>query len=135
MPGPFLAHGATLTFDGTAIGFLTSLDGPEEEVEEVEVTNHDSGGRREFVFGLIDSGSISIEGRFAPENTGQALLRTSLSARTIAETVLTLVSDPVVTYTFDSFVQSLSIANPFDDASGFTATLRITGDVVEAVVP
>lgn len=135
MAGPFLAHGATLMWNSVLVGFLTSIDGPEEEVEEVEVTNHDSLGRREFVFGLIDSGSISIEGRFAPENAGQVALRTGLAARTIATTVLTLVSDPVVTYTFDSFVQTLSIANPFDDASGFTSALRITGNVVQAVLP
>lgn len=132
MAGPFLAHGATLMWNSILVGFLTAIDGPEEEVEEVEVTNHDSNGRREFVFGLVDSGSISIEGRLAPENTGQAALRSGLQNRTIAQTVLTVQSDPVVTYTFDSFVQTLSISNPFDDASSFTATLRITGDVVEA---
>ena len=131
----FWTHGSTFSFDSVLVGGLTSIGLPETEKEEVEVTDHDSGGWREFIPGLRDGGTIQLTMRLKPHDDGQRKLDENFNANGEEVTcVLTLPANPEdnnsqLSYQFQAFVQSLGGEAPFDTAGEKTATLRITGVV------
>lgn len=129
------AHGASVTIGGTAIGGMATIGLPDETRGEVEVTDHDSGGDREYLPGLRDAGSVTLEGRHDPEDTGQVALRTNYNGSASAQVVITLpgasATTSPVTYTFDAFVTALGgeLAGDGDDPGNFSATLKVDGAV------
>lgn len=138
----FWAHGTTVTVDSVAIGGLTGISLPEEARGVVETTDHDSSGDREFVAGLRDGGTITLEGRLLPEDTGQTSLRTQYATNdgSVAEIVITLpdratATSVIATYTFDGFVTALggSLPGDSDEPGSFSATLKVSGSVTAAV--
>lgn len=137
----FLPHGTTVTFDGDDIGGLNSIGLPDESRGDVEVTDNDSGGSREYLPGLREPGTIALEGRIIPGDVGQDRLRTNKDTEDQPkEVVITLPASAtddstVVTYTFDAYVSALGgdLPQDSDDPGQFTATLKVTGAVTVAV--
>lgn len=136
----FSAHGATITVDSVNVEGLVSITLPDETVGEAEITASDSGGSREFLAGLSDNGELGLEMRYIPGATGQANLRTLKAARTTVEIVITLpdsaTDDSAVgTLTFDGYVNGIGGSLPVaeDEAAMMTASIRVSGDITEAV--
>ena len=135
------AHGTQLSIDSVDIGGVFNHDGPSEEKALIEVTDHDSGGDREYVPGLRDGGTLTMNCRLEAADPGQQALWANYQdpLNTPATFVLTPPNDPSIsgdafTLTFDGFVISRSPAFPFDDAMAVTFAIKITGAVVNSLV-
>jgi len=135
------AHGTTMSIDSTDIGGLRQISFPSEEKALVDVTDHDSGGDREYVPGLRDGGTVDLE--FLTEATDggqQALwLNYGSSANTTAEFIISVPGDPTIstdefTLTFDGFVVSRGGSLPFDEVASQTMSIKISGAVVHSLV-
>ncbi|HSH45232.1 MAG TPA: phage tail tube protein [Longimicrobiales bacterium] len=126
------AHGTTFTVGGDAVGGLTNISLPEQTKGEVDLTDHDSGGDVEFVGGLRDNGSVTLEGTNIPTDTGQQALRTNYEADSDVVACVIELPDGTTTgtqYSFDGVVTGLGGENPYDDKATFTATIRVSGAV------
>lgn len=136
----YSAHGLTILVDSVQVTGLVNVTIGGGTTGEAETTDSDSGGVREFVRGLSDSGQLGLEMRHIPGDTGQANLRTLKAAGTTVECEVTLPSgatddSTVGTLTFDGFVQNFDWDLPTaeDQAAMVSANIRISGDVTEAV--
>jgi hypothetical protein len=136
----FWAHGTTVTFDSVQLEGIVSIELPDETTGEVTTTDGDSGGAAEFLPGIRDQGSVTIEMRRVPGATGQASLRTARENETVAEMVITApakaTTDSLVyTIVFDCYVSALggALALVDEEAAAFSSTFRVTGDVTETV--
>ena len=121
----------SITVDSTltAVADLTSISGPEISVDEVDVSSHDSPDMyREFIPGLKDGGSVSIEGNFtnaASQGNIQGLIDgDAKSAMTID------LPESLASWAFDGFITSFSTDTPYDDKITFSATIKVTGQPV-----
>lgn len=133
----FFAHGTTITFGGTAIGGLETITLPDQSKDDIDVTNHDSAGDREYLPGLREGGVVALTGKLLAEDAGQDALRTNFDAgATTATVVITLAAAAAataVTYTFTGYVNGLGGEAPFDDAGAFSASIKVASAVVKAV--
>jgi len=129
MMAGYWAFGTVLSRAGNPIAELTSITGPTESADALDVTSHDSaGGFREFVAGLKDAGELSMEGNFAPgDATGQIAMHADLASGTVREYIMTLPAAMAATLTIDGVVTALSTGAPHDDKVPFSATVKLTG--------
>ena len=134
----FWAHGTTVSFDSVAIGGLTSITLPEPTRGQVDVTDTNSGGVRDFVAGMLDSGELTLEGLRIFGDAGQTALRDNAQdPDALREVVISLParasgSSDVITITFDAFVLTppggtLPLVD--ETAATFTATLKVSGAI------
>lgn len=66
-----------------AIAELTSISGPGLKLKTIDVTNMGtSGGVSEYIAGILDSGTLQIEGNFISD-TSQTAVITALQAKTL----------------------------------------------------
>lgn len=110
---------------------LNSIDGPNGQAPEIDVTDMSSTAR-EFVLGLEDEGEISLELNFIPTNTQHSQLRTDKNAGTKRNYQITFTDSPATTWTFQALVKGLSVSNAIDGVSKGSVTLRVTGSIVQA---
>lgn len=137
----YIAHGAKFMFGSIAVGGLVSIGFPDAAKEEAETTDTDSGGNREYIPGLRDSGTVELTCRHNPTDPGQQALDANfLAPADVVECQIILPPEANadqsgsgrVTYTFDAFV----LAGPQGDlamadstAAEVSYTLRVTGPV------
>lgn len=122
-----VATGTTLSMNGNEIAELTSIDGLDLTVAEVDFSSHDNSWD-EFKAGRRSVGDVSIEGNFIPSDTnGQAAMYTALKAGTIYEFIISAPDDSW-TWTFNGFVKQFKTSEPHDDKVGFTASVKVSGE-------
>lgn len=127
------AHGTKFSIGGVEVGGLENISLPEQSKDDVDLTNHQSQGDREYVPGLREGGTVTLEGQNLPADPGQEACRANYDAdNQIEECVITLPVTPAVTYTFDGYVNALGGENPFDDKATFTASIKVASKVVKA---
>lgn len=140
----FIPHGTTVTIGSVNIGGLTGISTPDQTRGEAEQTDNASGGDREFLPGLRDNGTFSLEGRYDPEDAGQTAIRSNFQndGCTVSEEIVITPPDcatadsTVVTITFDAFVTTppvVDLPQDADDVAMFTADFRVDGAVTVAV--
>jgi predicted secreted protein len=143
MPGK-AALGMVVAF-GTATGTattatltnVTNISGLGGDVEEIDVTSHDSSGAyREFVASFLDAGEVTFDINFDPN---QATHRATTGGilylrdqRLVVPWKLTFPGTPVHTTTFQGFVKGAPFDAPFDDKLSATVTVRVTGSATWA---
>lgn len=133
--GEFHLHnGSTLV----ELDNVSSVTPPEDVVDEHEVSNlKSSGKRKEYVSGMIDSGEITVEMFHVPNSTTDQLC---LAAKAAGDTRAWKIVFPdtdgtaLRQYTGNGFVKSYK-PNPITPNEPMSATLviRCTGAVAEAV--
>lgn len=141
MPGiPFWPHGTTVTWDGTDIEGIESIELAGSTVEEVETTDNDSGGKEETVPGKEVGGSLTLNCRTYIGETGQAALRSAKASGDVKEVVITLPNtatddSTVGTFTFDAWVRNVEDSFPQVAAEPAMTTfeLKVTAGVTVAV--
>lgn len=133
-------HGTTVTVDSVTVEGIVNISVSGGDIGEAETTDTDSGGVREYVAGLSDSGEMTLELRHIPGATGQTNLQSLKTARTTVEIVVTLPDaatddSQVGTLTFDGYVRTFDWELPTaeDEAGSVTCVIRATGAVTEAV--
>lgn len=120
--------GTTLKWDDNAIAEITSITGPSESADSLDVTSHDSADEfREFLAGLRDGGEISLEGFFYPgDSTGQIQVHTDMQAGSSKSFTLTA-PDGVTNFSGTAICTAFEPSFPFDGPMALSATLKITG--------
>lgn len=131
------AFGTKLDWHGNIVAELTSISGPTETMDTIDLTSHDSADAfREFVAGLRDGGEITIEGNFIKgDDTGQITMHTDFQAGTAQTFIIKMpgwASKPEFRGT--GLVTAFSTDYPFDGKISFSATIKVTGKPVLTVV-
>lgn len=116
----------------TAVSGATKIGFPAPEIDEIEVTNHDStGGYREFLAGLKDAGSVDFEGEITAETVVSGLT-TLFNANTVVSWKIEIPQQTGqtagATWTFDAYLSKFGEGDAeIDSARTYTGTLRVTG--------
>lgn len=101
---------------------------PADTISEVEVTHYKSPGRRrEYIPGLTESGTASLEMNYVPGSATDILIEAARQNGTIWEIKATYPNG--VSVEFVGFVQEYTKAIPLDDRLTATVGLKVTGDV------
>lgn len=133
-----IPHGTDFTFASNTVGGLVNIQTPPSTRGEAETTDHDSTFDREFLPGLRDNGTITVECRRLTDDAGQSAMLTNVQAdRVIEECVITLPgaandNSDTTTYTFDGFVVSADgddLDATVDEAANRSFEIRVTGGV------
>lgn len=136
MATPKLGNGAVLyreTTGGspssyTAIGNVTSIQGPSGQAPVVDAT-HLTSTYREKLMGLPDEGQIQITGQFIAADAQQDALRDDRTARTLREFKI-VGPDSAFTLVFNAYVLTFSLSGiGVDEIVTFNTTLEISGSV------
>ena len=123
---------ATGTATAATLANVTNISGLGGDVEEIDVTSHDSSGAyREFVASFLDAGEVTFDVNFDPNQTthrattgGILYLR---DQRLVVPWKLTFPGSPTHSATFQGFVKGAPFDAPFDDKLSATVTVRVTG--------
>lgn len=132
----YAAHGTTIEHGGAASGTASysdiiqvqSLGIPSDTADELDVTSHSStGGRKEFVNGLIDTDDLSISLIYDAADSVHAALRAAAggAAQHFKITLPDVGSNNI--HTFDALVKSFAIDLPHDGVQTATMTIKRTG--------
>jgi len=116
------------------VGGLTSIGGLQIDADEIEVTNFDSLGYKEYISGFKDAGEVSIEG-ILKNGTEFGTLLALQDAGTTEEWTITFVDGS--TLVFDGYVKTFGTGDGgMSDAVTFSGAIRVSGKPVftEAVV-
>ena len=129
-----ISQTTTFTYDGTAIGDIVSLSAPSITVATIDTTNIAS-IYRTFLGGTIDSGSMSIECMYDPNEAGSAKLEAEWEATASAapqskECVITF-SDGS-TYTFSAILGGMQASAAIDAVVTASVELKVTGAITVA---
>ena len=85
----YVGKGTSLTINTKKIGKLTKIGSPKVDTDEIEVSNMDSEGWKEYMMGLSDGGEVSLEGYLQGDDAGQGELVKLCDSKEIAEAVIT----------------------------------------------
>jgi predicted secreted protein len=130
-PGPISSQGTTIKkTSGTAIAYLTKIDGLSIKANTIDTTALDTtGGYKTFINGFKEVDDVSISG-FFDYSTHSAIL-TDLQAGT--KTNYTIQFPPAVggttgaSWTFDAVVTGFKTGAGVDQTISFDATLKVSG--------
>lgn len=123
------AYGTILTRGAgeTPIAELTKIGSPNLKVDTIDTTNHQSeGGFKEFIGGLIEAGSVPVEGNFISSDAGQMGLLDDLLSKTIQDFSIKFPNGAA--WTFKALVEEFSTGEA--DVNGqltFKASLKVSG--------
>lgn len=141
MPAPIgkLGYGVVLMVGATTaavtatvhLGGLTNVPPPPFNRDQVDVTNQDSPGSREFIPGLADFGEVSMELNWVPGNATDLVLQemTDEDEPRLFTSTFTQVT-PNRICTFSAYLTSFEPGVPIDDKMSAAITLKITGKPV-----
>jgi predicted secreted protein len=116
----------------TPIASLTSITGLDLSADDIDVTAHDSAdGYREFVQGLRDGGTVSIEGNFTGVASQEALKTLFDSGEVVAMEIG--FPDAFAEWQFNGYVNALSTDAPMDDKASFSATIKVSGKPILSI--
>lgn len=113
----------------TPVGEVVSFNGFDGQASEIDVT-HLQSGAKEFLMGLQDFGTFTVETNYLPSDTGQDQMRAAKASRVIQNFELTF-SD-ASTATFSGFVTSAPMSGGVDAKVDGSFAIRISGDVTFA---
>ena len=122
-------YGSTFTKGGSEIGNCIVIGNPELSTEKINVTNHASNGKTEYIPSkLIDASDITLS--VLASGTVLSDIYTDMENETIEQCV---VSNPVDTFTFSGWYMSVKEEDAdaqSPDAVKLTVVLAVTGGVL-----
>lgn len=128
------SFGIQVFIGNQSVGGLKSVELPEVEVTDVDLTTHDtSGGHRQFTGGLKDGGTVTLSGAFDIEDAGQTILRDD-DVQGLIRYVTVIFSDGS-RVAFNAVVKGYGVSNPLDEDVTFSSSLKITGEVTYSEFP
>jgi predicted secreted protein len=130
-PGPISSQGTTIKkTSGTAIAFLTKIDGLSIKANTIDTTALDTtGGYKTFINGFKEVDDVSISGFF--DYSAHSAILTDLQAGTNAG--YTIQFPPAAggtagaSWTFNGIVTSFKTGAGVDQTISFDATLKVSG--------
>jgi len=137
----FHAHGMSVEFASSLIGKLTGIPLPDQSKGDVQTTTGESEGDHEYLPGLREGGTVSLEALLDVDDTGQDALRTNYDADGEVETCFIILpsratSGTSAKYRFLAYVSALGGdgSQNTDDPATFTASLKVAGPVTKVLV-
>ena len=138
----FNAHGTTVEFASADIGRIINITPPDRSKGDVEITVGESGGDREYIPGLREGGTLTLEMLLDVDNAGQDALYTNYDADGVTETCFIVLpstataGSEVATYRFVCYVNAEPTELPVvaDDPATLSVTLKVTGAVSLTVI-
>ena len=128
-----IGSGSPATFG--EVGEVTTIgDIDSGQAADIDVT-HLQSAAKEYLIGLKDSGTITMEGNLVPADTGQVEMRTARDDQGIRSFKITLTDAPATVLAFDGFVKQFATSAAIDSKLPFNAALRITGPVTWTTGP
>jgi predicted secreted protein len=119
--------GTTLTLDGSPVGQIQDVDGPNLSTDTDEITNHDSpGGVEEFIATIKRTGEVTFPVVFDPGAASHAAVVTAWSAKTLDAWVLTYPDGS--TWEFDAYTIGVGMTAPVAGHLAANVTLRPSGE-------
>jgi len=126
--------GTKLNWDGVDLDELTSISGPSQSLDTIDVTSHDSTSAfKEFVNGLLDGGEISFEGNFVSgDSDGQIAMHTDFQAGSVKTWIIkhpawVESSHEYPQITGSGYVTSFALSYPHDGKISVSGTIKVTG--------
>jgi hypothetical protein len=112
-----------------AIPQVTNLSGPDGSASEIDVTNLSSTAK-EFILGLKDEGSISMDIIWDERLASHASLRSLFASGASNNFRISDAGSPIKNYTFPAFVSTLSMSSGVDEVQRASVNLRISSAIV-----
>ena len=120
----------------TSLGCIKSFSVDGNARAEIDITCLTSTSK-EYIFGLRDEGTMSLEITYDPSDAGWNLAQASYASDTAYKFKVTF-NDQITPVTgsgtiqdFDGFVMNLSYNGAVDDALSGSIEVKITGDITE----
>jgi predicted secreted protein len=131
----FSGHGTLVVWNDYPVAELTSVTGPNSDLQEIDVTNFDSpDDYREFIMGAIESGEFTIDGNFIPTDTnGQIAMIADHQART-SRTGRIIFPEGKAMMTFTGRIKTLTLSTSYDSKVSFSATFKVSGSTTFTTV-
>jgi hypothetical protein len=119
----------TSTSPHTVVGEVTNIDGPQESIEQTEVTTLDStGGFKEFTDALKDGGTVTIPILWI-NTAAQRAFRNLFGAATQPTFEITLPTSPLTLVSFAGRIASRNwTVNPADPMQA-EVQIKVSGEV------
>ncbi len=132
MTNAISGFGTILIWNYNRLLEMTSISGPSQSRDTIDVTSHDSLDMyREFIAGPASGGEVSVEGNLIIEDElGQMNFYDDLQAGTKRKAWIVLPMDTGAAMTFDALPTSFSPSNPYEDKIGVSLAMQITGKPV-----
>lgn len=117
----------------TTVAAVQDIEGPNLEVDMIDVTSRDSSGWKEFLAGLGDAGEVTFDVLYDADaathgNSGIGLMAL-VTAKTKKPWKITLADATPATWSFNAFIKSFKPKMPMKDAQRASITLKVTGTV------
>jgi len=138
MPNVLIGAGTTFEWhNGTVFQVVSGLQRLDHNLGEVEAidTSHfgSTDKKRTFTPGLLDPGSIEIEGDFDPDDVAHTQMKTDYHGRTTRQCKITRTDATPSTVTFtNAFITAFRTTAVHDNKWRFTATIKVSGAITEA---
>jgi len=128
-----VGDGGSPTETFSAIAEVKSISGPNFSVDTIDVTHMDSpSGYREFIGSFKDSGEITFDVSWVPDNASHVSLKTDMDALTVRNFQILFTDTSGTTYTFGALITGISITAAIEDMLAGSITLKISGAVTVA---
>jgi predicted secreted protein len=123
------AFGTFLFWNGAKVLELTSISGPSESRNTIDVTSHDSDDAyAEYIAGVAEGGEISLEGNLiTTDSAGQVAFHTDLQAGTKRTGFIVLPMALGKAFTFTGMGSGFSGSYPYDDKASVSGTVKVSG--------
>jgi len=122
--------GAQLAVGATSIGNITKLGNPTLKRDMIDITTLSSlNGAKQYMPGLLDPGTMTMEGFFDTSDSGQSLLFAKLASGSLDTYTMTFPSVVGASWTASCYIKELALGDQVDTTKGipFKATLQVTG--------
>lgn len=124
-------HGTTLSIDGTAIGNIMTIGGPDITRDALDVSTMESSLKhREFIPGMLDSGEVTMEVNYDGTAGGTGNVLAGLITADTSVIIIVLPAQGThgtSSWSVDGFMTGLGNAIPFDDKVTQSITMKLTG--------
>jgi predicted secreted protein len=115
----------------TAIPEIVSFSGPGETAGTIDVTDLDSTAK-EYIAGLKDTGTLSFDINYIPDNTVHAQIRTDMGAGTLRNFQIIFTDTGATQWDFAAVITGFSVSGATDDKVTASVSLQISGDITES---
>lgn len=123
------AFGTFLFWNGAKVLELTSISGPSESRNTIDVTSHDSDDQyAEYIAGVAEGGEVTLEGNLiTTDSAGQVAFHTDIQGGTKRTGFVVLPMAQGMAFTFSGIASGFSADYPYDDKMSLSGNIKITG--------
>ena len=119
-------HGTTLAIGAATIGNITSISGPSQARDSIDISTMDSSDKwREFIPGMLDAGEVTFDVNY--DATAGETADDLQAAIDDDPADITITLPDTSTFVCSGIVTGVGFAIPFDDKVTQSVTIKLTG--------